>query len=126
MKKLIAILAAVVAIVTISVIALRANAATPETSNELATVSVVVSQGDNIMFTMSGMDCVTIYSVLPANVKAQINSEWDKFAKVAKTEGCYSGVKYSFKNGFTAKYQKYTVTATNVSPELIRKVLASE
>lgn len=126
MKKFIAIIAGVIAIATISVLALRANAATPETSNELATVNVVVSQGNKIMFSMTGMDCATIYSVLPSELKAQIISEWNMFSKVAKTEGTYSGVKYSFQNGFSAKYQGYTVTATNVTPELIHKVLSSE
>ena len=74
---------------------------------------------------MSGADCASVFYVLPLDVKTRIANEWDKFANVARGQGSYSGVRYSFKKDLTLEYNGYKIVATNVTPELISRILST-
>ena len=128
MKKFIAILLSVLAIASIaffSVAAITKKAATSEVAEtvNLSDVIVTAYEGNNEFASMSGLDCLSVFYVLPTNVKTQIATEWNKFSKVAKSKGTYAGVKYSFtEDKCTFQYGGCKVVATNLSPEEISKI----
>ncbi len=72
---------------------------------------------------MSGPDCVAVYYVLPRDVKNRITDEWNKFNSVAREQGIYAGVKYSFKCDMSFEYNGIKVVASNATPEMIHKIL---
>ena len=74
---------------------------------------------------MSGADCASVFHVLPLEVKTRIADEWDKFARVAREQGSYSGVKYSFKKDLTLECNGYKIVATNVTPGFVNRILST-
>lgn len=120
MKKSFASFAAVLAIACIAV-GLRAANVEPDT--DLSNVKVTVYQGTTPLISMSGADCVSVFYVLPSDVKARIADEWNKFSDVARTQGTYAGVRYSFRNDWTFESNGYKVVVTNVTAEMVRRVL---
>ena len=123
MKKILTICAVVLAIACMTVGFRAATASSPDTTTDLSKVTVTLYQGEKEIISMTGPDCASVYYVLPTNVKERIIQEWDNFTNVAREQGTYAGVKYSFKNDFIASYNGYKVVATNVTSELIHKVL---
>ena len=121
MKKFIASLVAVLAIACIAV---GLRAATSETT-DLSQVKVTAYQGSTPLLSMSGADCVSVFYVLPSDVKTRIIGEWNKFAPTAPRQGSIAGVKYSLKDDLTLEYRGYKIVATNVSFELIGRILAT-
>lgn len=122
MKKIIASLAAVLAI---ACIAAGLRAATADASIDLSPVKVTAYQGSTPLLSMSGADCVAVFQVLPADVKARLADEWTRFAPTARKHGTISGVKYAFNDDFTLEYRGYKVVATHVTPDLIGRILAT-
>ena len=122
MKK---IFASLVAVLAIACIAVGLRAANTETTTDLSHVKVTAYQGSTPLISMSGADCASVFYVLPLDVKTRIANEWDKFANVARGQGSYSGVRYSFKKDLTLEYNGYKIVATNVTPELISRILST-
>lgn len=121
MKKVLVLIGVMLAIACVTFGIRAATADTPTT--DLSQVTVTLYQGNAEIISMSGPDCAAVYYVLPTTVKERIIHEWDAFTNVAREQGTYAGVKYSFKNDFIASYNGYKVVATNVTSELIHKVL---
>ena len=121
MKKFFATLAAVLAIACIAV---GLRAATSETTS-LSNVKVTAYHGSTPIISMSGADCLSVFSVLPSDVRTRIADEWNKFAPTAPRQGSIAGVRYSFKNDLTLGYNGYNIVATNVTPELISRILST-
>lgn len=122
MKK---IIASLVALLAIACIAVGLRAATAETTTDLSHVKVTAYRGSTPLISMSGPDCASVFYVLPLEVKTRIADEWDKFASVAREQGSYSGVKYSLKKDLTFEWNGYKIVATNVTPELIDRILST-
>ena len=122
MKK---IIASLVALLAIACIAVGLRAATAETTTDLSHVKVAAYRGSTPLISMSGPDCASVFYVLPLEVKTRIADEWDKFASVAREQGSYSGVKYSLKKDLTFEWNGYKIVATNVTPELINRILST-
>lgn len=122
MKK---IIASLVALLAIACIAVGLRAATAETTTDLSHVKVTAYRGSTPLISMSGPDCASVFYVLPLEVKTRIADEWDKFASVAREQGSYSGVKYSLKKDLTFEWNGYKIVATNVTPELINRILST-
>ena len=122
MKK---IIASLVALLAIACIAVGLRAATAETTTDLSHVKVTAYRGSTPLISMSGPDCASVFYVLPLEVKTRIADEWDKFASVAREQGTYSGVKYSLKKDLTFEWNGYKIVATNVTPELIDRILST-
>ena len=125
MKKFITISLSVLAIASIVFFSVATKAAASEVSEvvDLSDVTVTAYEGNNEFVSMSGLDCLSVFYVLPTNVKTQIATEWNKFSKVAKSKGTYAGVKYSFiDDKCTFQYGGCKVVATNLSPEEISKI----
>lgn len=123
MKK---IFAPLVAVLAIACIATGLRAATSETTTDLAHVKVTAYQGTTPLLSMSGADCASVFYVLPPDVKTRIAGEWNKFAPTAPKHGSIAGVKYAFNNGdLTLQYKGYKIVATNVSFEMIGRILAT-
>ena len=123
MKK---IFAPLVAVLAIACIAIGLRAATSETTTDLSRVKVTAYQGTTPLISMSGADCASVFYVLPPDVKTRIADEWNKFAPTAPSHGSIAGVKYSFANDdLTLQYKGYQIVATNVSFEMIGRILAT-
>ena len=126
MKKFIAISLSVLAIASIAFFSVATTKAAASEVSEVVDVSdvtVTAYEGNNEFASMSGLDCLSVFYVLPTNVKTQIATEWNKFSKVAKSKGTYAGVKYSFTDDkCTFQYGGCKVVATNLSPEEISKI----
>jgi hypothetical protein len=122
MKK---ILASLVAVLAIACVTVGLRAATAETATDLSHVKVTAYRGSTPLISMSGADCASVFYVLPLEVKTRIADEWDKFAVAAREQGTYSGVKYSFKKDLTFELNGYKVIATNVTPELVNRILST-
>lgn len=124
MKKFIAISLSMLAIASIAFFSVAATKASEVAETvDLSDVTVTAYEGNNEFASMSGLDCLSVFYVLPTNVKTQIATEWNKFSKVAKSKGTYAGVKYSFtEDKCTFQYGGYKVVATNLSPEEISKI----
>ena len=121
MKK---IFASLVAVLAIACIAVGLRAATAETTTDLSNVKVTAYHGSTPLISMSGADCVSVFLVLPRDVRTRISEEWDKFSSVSREQGVYSGVRYSFREDLTLEYDGYRIVATNVSADMIRRILA--
>ena len=121
MKK---ILASLVAVLAIACIAVGLRAANSETT-DLSDVMVTAYHGSSPIISMSGADCLSVLNVLPSDVKTHIADEWNKFAPTAPKNGSVAGVRYSFKNDLTLEYKGYKIVATNVTPELINRILST-
>jgi hypothetical protein len=119
------IIASLVALLAIACIAVGLRAATAETATDLSHVKVTAYRGSTPLISMSGPDCASVFYVLPLDVKTRIADEWDKFASVARKQGTYSGVKYSLKKDLTFEWNGYKIVATNVTPELINRILST-
>ncbi len=122
MKK---IFASVIALLAVACIAIGLRAATAETTTDLSHVKVTAYRGSTPLISMSGPDCASVFYVLPLDVKTRIADEWDKFASVAREQGTYSGVKYSLKKDLTFEWNGYKIVATNVTPELVNRILST-
>ena len=122
MKK---IFASVIALLAVACIAIGLRAATAETTTDLSHVKVTAYRGSTPLISMSGPDCASVFYVLPLDVKTRIANEWDKFASVAREQGTYSGVKYSIKKDMTFAWNGYKIVATNVTPELVNRILST-
>ena len=122
MKKIFASFAALLAIACVAV-GLRAE--TTETTADLSQVKVTAYRGATPLISLSGADCASVFYVLPLEVKTRIADEWDKFARTAREQGSYSGVKYSFKENLSFEWNGYKVVATNVTPELVNRILST-
>lgn len=122
MKK---ILAALIAMLAVACIAAGLRAATAETATDLSQVKVTAYQGSTQLISMSGADCASVFYVLPLNVKTRIADEWDKFIRVAREQGIYSGVKYFFRQDLTLEFNGYKIVATNVTPELVNRIFST-
>lgn len=122
MKK---IFASVIALLAVACIAIGLRAATAETTTDLSHVKVTAYRGSTPLISMSGPDCASVFYVLPLDVKTRIANEWDKFARVAHEQGTYSGVKYSLKKDLTFEWNGYKIVATNVTPELVNRILST-
>ena len=122
MKK---IFASVIALLAVACIAIGLRAATAETTTDLSHVKVTAYRGSTPLISMSGADCASVFYVLPLDVNTRIANEWDKFANVAREQGSYSGVRYSFKKDLTLECNGYKIVATNVTPELISRILST-
>ena len=120
MKK---ILVSLVAVLAVACIAIGLRAATTETTTDLSHVKVTAYRGSTPLISMSGADCMSVYMVLPTDVKNRIADEWSKFNRVAREQGTYAGVKYSIKQDMTFSCNGYKVVATNLSPEMIHRIL---
>lgn len=120
MKK---VFASIIAVLAIACIAIGLRAANVETTTDLSNVKVTAYQGSRPIISMSGADCVSIYYVLPTDVKNRIADEWNKFNRVAREHGTYAGVKYSLKNDMSFEYNGIKVVATNVTPEMVHRIL---
>ena len=120
MKK---VFASIIAVLAIACIAIGLRAANVETTTDLSNVKVTAYQGSRPIISMSGADCVSIYYVLPTDVKNRIADEWNKFNRVAREQGTYAGVKYSIKNDMSFEYNGIKVVATNVTPEMVHRIL---
>jgi hypothetical protein len=123
MKKIFASLVVLLAIASVAV-GLRA-ATNDETSTDLSQVKVTAYRGATPLISMSGTDCASVFYVLPLEVKTRIADEWDKFARTAREQGSYSGVKYSFRKDLTFEWNGYKIVATNVTPELVNRILST-
>lgn len=119
------IIASLVALLAIACIAVGLRAATAETATDLSHVKVTAYRGSTPLISMSGPDCASVFYVLPLDVKTRIADEWDKFASVARKQGTYSGVKYSLKKDLTFEWNGYKIVATNVTPELVNRILST-
>ena len=117
MKK---IFASVIALLAVACIAIGLRAATAETTTDLSHVKVTAYRGSTPLISMSGPDCASVF-----DVKTRIANEWDKFASVAHEQGTYSGVKYSLKKDLTFEWNGYKIVATNVTPELVNRILST-
>ena len=122
MKKIIASLAAVLAVACIAIGLRAANSAT---AIDLSQVKVTAYRGTTPLLSMSGAECASVFHALPADVKTRIADEWDKFAPNVRKQGSISGVKYAFKDDLTLDYGGYRVVATNLTPELIGRILST-
>ena len=122
MKK---IFASLVTVLAVACIAIGLRAATAETTTDLSHVKVTAYRGSTPLISMSGPDCASVFYVLPLDVKTRIADEWDKFASVAREQGTYSGVKYSLKKDLTFEWNGYKIVATNVTPELVNRILST-
>lgn len=122
MKK---VFASLIAVLAIACIAIGLRAATAETTTDLSHVKVTAYRGSTPLISMSGPDCASVFYVLPLDVKTRIADEWDKFASVAREQGTYSGVKYSLKKDLTFEWNGYKIVATNVTPELVNRILST-
>ena len=122
MKK---IFASGIALLAVACIAIGLRAATAETTTDLSHVKVTAYRGSTPLISMSGPDCASVFYVLPLDVKTRIANEWDKFASVAREQGTYSGVKYSLKKDLTFEWNGYKIVATNVTPELVNRILST-
>jgi hypothetical protein len=122
MKK---IFASLVALLAVACIAVGLRAATTETSTDLSNVKVTAFRGNTQLISMSGADCVSVFHVLPLDVKTRIADEWDKFASASRGQGTYCGVKYSFKKDLTLEWNGYKIVAANVTPELVNRILST-
>ena len=122
MKKIIASLAALLAV---ACIAAGLRAATSEATTDLSQVKVTAYRGSTPLISMSGADCVSVLHVLPLDVKTRIADGWDQFAQVAREQGTYAGVRYSFKKDMTLEYDGFKIVATNLTPELVNRILAT-
>ena len=122
MKK---IFASVIALLAVACSAIGLCAATAETTTDLSHVKVTAYRGSTPLISMSGPDCASVFYVLPLDVKTRIADEWDKFASVAREQGTYSGVKYSLKKDLTFEWNGYKIVATNVTPELVNRILST-
>jgi len=120
MKKILVTLFVVLAVAGI---AIGLRAATVNSATDLSNVKVTAYQGSTQLISMSGADCVSVYMVLPTDVKNRIADEWSKFNRVAREQGTYAGVKYSIKQDMTFSCNGYKVVATNLSPEMIHRIL---
>ena len=109
----------------VACIAAGLRAATAETATDLSQVKVTAYRGSTQLISLSGADCTSVFYVLPLNVKTRIAYEWDKFIKVAREQGIYSGVKYSFRQDLTFECDGYKIVATNVTPDLVKRILSS-
>lgn len=117
--------ASVIALLAVACIAIGLRAATAETTTDLSHVKVTAYRGSTPLISMSGPDCASVFYVLPLDVKTRIANEWDKFASVAREQGTYSGVKYSLKKDLTFEWNGYKIVATNVTPELVNRILST-
>ena len=122
MKK---IFASVIALLAVACIAIGLRAATTETTTDLSPVKVTAYRDSTPLISMSGPDCASVFYVLPLDIKTRIANEWDKFASVAREQGTYSGVKYSLKKDLTFEWNGYKIVATNVTPELVNRILST-
>lgn len=122
MKK---IFTSFVALLAVACIAVGLHAAASETTTDLSHVKVTAYRGTTPLISMSGPDCASVFNVLPLDVKTRIADEWDKFSHVAREQGSYAGVKYSFKKDLTLEYNGYRIVATNITPELISRILST-
>lgn len=123
MKKF---LLSIVAVLAIACMAMGLRAADVNTSNtDLSNVTVTAYQGSTAIISMSGADCAAVFYVLPLDVKTRIANEWDKFTNVASEKGTYAGVKYTFKKDLTLEYNGCKIVATNVTSEMIHKILSN-
>lgn len=122
MKK---ILASLVAVLAVACIAVGLRAATAETTTDLSQVKVTAYRGSTPLLSMSGADCASVFYVLPLDVKTRIANAWDQFSRVARSQGTYAGVKYSFKKDLTFEYNGYRIVASNATPELVNQVLST-
>ena len=120
MKK---VFASLIAVLAIACIATGLRAANAETPTDLSNVKVTAYQGSKPIISMSGPDCASVYYVLPTDVKNLITDEWNKFNSVAREQGIYAGVKYSFKGDMSFEYNGVKVVASNAAPEMIQKIL---
>ena len=120
MKK---ILVTIFAVLAVAGIAIGLSAATIDPATDLSNVKVTAYQDSTQLISMSGADCVSVYMVLPTDVKNRIADEWSKFNRVAREQGTYAGVKYSIKQDMTFSCNGYKVVATNLSPEMIHRIL---
>ena len=57
--------------------------------------------------------------------QALVFGKWNKFNNVARTRGTYAGVKYSIKQDMTFTYNGYKVVASNLTPEMVQKIVDS-
>ena len=121
MKKILASLAAVLAVACIAIGLRAANSAS---AIDLSQVKVTAYRGTAPLLSMSGAECASVFRALPADVKTRIAGEWDKFAPTVRKQGAIAGVKYAFKDDLTLEYGGYRVIATNVTPELIGRILS--
>lgn len=122
MKK---IFTSFVALLAVACIAVGLHAATSETTTDLSDVKVTAYRGSTPLLSMSGADCVSVLHVLPLDVKTRIADGWDQFAQVAREQGTYAGVRYSFKKDLTLEYNGFKIVATNVTPELVNRILST-
>jgi len=122
MKK---IIASIIALLAVACIAAGLRAATAETTTDLSHVKVTAYRGSTPLISMSGPDCASVFYVLPLDVKTRIADEWDKFTSVAREQGTYFGVKYSLKRDLTFEWNGYKIVATNVTPELVNRILST-
>lgn len=122
MKK---IFASLVALLAVACIAAGLHAATSETTTDLSHVKVTAYRGSTPLLSLSGADCASVFHVLPLDVKTRIADGWDQFAQVAREQGTYAGVRYSFKKDLTLEYDGFKIVATNVTPELVNRILST-
>ena len=122
MKK---IFASAIALLAVACIAIGLRAATAETTTDLSHVKVTAYRGSTPLISMSGPDCASVFYVLPLDVKTRIADEWDKFNSVAREQGTYSGIRYSLKKDLTFEWNGYRIVATNVTPELVNRILST-
>ena len=120
MKK---VFASIIAVLAVAGIAIGLYASTIDPATGLSNVKVTAYQGSTELISMSGADCVSVFYVLPTDVKNRIADEWSKFNRVAREQGTYAGVKYSIKQDMTFYCNGYKVVATNLTPEMIQRVL---
>ena len=116
-------LVTLVAVLAVAGVAIGLRAATVNPATDLSDVKVTAYQGSTPFISMSGADCVSVFYVLPTDVKNRIADEWSKFNRVAREQGTYAGVKYSIKQDMTFSCNGYNVVATNVTTEMIQRIL---
>ena len=121
MKKILVTLFVVLAVAGI---AIGLRAATVNSATDLSDVKVTAYLGSTQLISMSGADCVSVYMVLPTDVKNRIVDEWSKFNRIAREQGTYAGVKYSIKQDMTFSCNGYKVVATNLTPEMIQRIIS--
>ena len=112
-----------VAVLAIACIAFGLRAANVDPATDLSNVKVTAYQGSTPLISMSGADCVSVFYVLPSDVKNRIADEWAKFNRVARGHGTYAGVKYSLESGMSFEYNGIKVVATNATPEMVQRIL---
>ena len=117
--------ASLVAVLAIACIAVGLRAAESESITDLSNVKVTAYHGSTPIISMSGADCLSVLNVLPSDVKTRIVDEWNKFSPSAHRQGSVAGVRYSFKNDLTLEYKGYKIVATNVTPEMINRILST-